>query len=380
MSTWTTDAARYETGLGHCARDRYLRHHAGPQGTGWTPPAPAERLVTERALRYPLATLHREMVITDAVPSDASAYARTNSRQTGEPDPGLAREQATLYEGVIWTWTRAVLPLFHVEHRIMGVEVHDVVDLTPDVAWDVTVPLLTQQRGTGAYHAHLFTLVPEVSRPWAEAWPYLVPQLAQVLGVEARLGITVQETWVHALVTGKRVRAYDPTTKANTGPKYQASPLVYGYQSADGEWSVTKERGYQRTGLWEMPPAIWQQADCRSPLDYWTRYLFNTGDLQAQYHRLGPFHLEPWQRESLVQQVVAEETRWTQRLTMLRATAGAAAFGSVLFQAALDATVPQNRGVACRPLMGDPCPCLPICNREDGWETPTTSFGFEETR
>jgi hypothetical protein len=373
--TWTTDAARYETGLGHCARDRYLRHHAGPHGTGWTPPAPAERLVTEERVRRAFALVHKGSLAATGAPPDNSTIPWAAAAAAS----GLNAEQITLFEGLAWTWRRVVLPTFHVEHRILDVEAVDQTALTPDVTWETTLPLLTRHRETGAYHAHLFTLVPEVSRPWAEAWPYRVPQLAQVLGVEARLGITVQETWVHALVTGKRVRAYDPTTKANTGPKYQASPLVYGYQSAEGDWSVTKERGYQRTPLWEMPPSIWQQADCRSPLDYWTRYLLNTGDLAAQYHRLGPFHLEPWQRESFVQQVVAEETRWTQRLTMLRATAGAAAFGSVLFQAALDAAVPQNRGVACRPLIGDPCPCLPMCNREDGWETPET-LGFQEAQ
>ena len=49
------------------------------------------------------------------------------------------------------------------------------------------------------------------------------------MGTERKLGVQIDEVYIVALVKGRRMGEWNPEEGKASGPKYQNSPLVYGW-------------------------------------------------------------------------------------------------------------------------------------------------------
>jgi hypothetical protein len=416
LPLWLTDRSRFEAGTGHCARARFHGYHDGPHGYGWQRRAQSIPLVTGTLVHQPLAAVLECLRVTDALPPDTLVYRAIVRAQaeyarlvvtrglTNTLDPAelnhRVHEQTTLLEGLVWTWVRVVLPEFHKVYRVIEVEQEDVTVIgctcgigdrfgeahehaardCAGIGWMTRGDCLAQHRGTGGYGYHETKTTGVASMNWEAEWPYRVQLVAGVLGAERRLGITVDEVWIHALIKGRFDSTWDPEQGKAAGPKFQNSPLVYGWHRpaneplAPEEWQASYNyvkpdgsRGrlgktYARTGIWELGTP----AGCLSPSDYWTRWIHPTGLLGESYRLIGPIYRQAWKLDTFLRQLVAEERRWQDGLWKLHDVAASPDDRTIL----LDRHFPQNRGAACHSYYGDTCPFLPVCERKEGWEDP----------
>ena len=425
LSLWLVDRSRYEEGTGHCLRGRYLQYHAGPHGYGWQRKAQSIPTVTGTLVHAPLAAVLAYVAETDRLPSDEVVYTAITQAQdtyrTLVEKRGLAtllepalltqrvNEQLALLEGLVWTWVRQALPGFHAQYRVLEVEREDVTvygctcglgdgigtaeahdaRACHGIGWMTRGDALCVDRLVPVHSYHDFKTTGIANLNWEAQWKYRVQLVAGVLGAEQRLGIQVDQVYIHALIKGRYESEWNPETRKADGPKFQNSPLVYGWRRpgnpplAEEDWAASYNyvgedgkahrltKDYKRTGIWALPPEVWQQG-CVSPGDYWSRFLASTGKRNDCYRVIGPIGREDWKLKAFLGQLQGEEQRWQAILWALydlQVTQGKA-FASAEVQAYLDRYVPQNRGSACHNYYGDTCPMVPVCERHSGWEEP----------
>lgn len=429
LTLWLTDRSRYEEGTAHCPRARYLRYHAGPHGYGYDLKAQSIPTVTGTLVHGPLATILTEVGRKDALPTDAwiqehaiqpaiaeyhRIVERRGLRAIVDADDLAQRvvEQTTLLEGLVWAFVRVPLPEYHRQHRVVFVEeelptvigctcgLGDGVFDPPShegrgcggIVWMTRGDAIAQRRGAAegtGYRYDEFKTTGDPNASWEAQWYHRVQLVAGVLGAEEKLSCAIDEVYIHPLLKGRRQAEWDPMEGKASGPKYQATPLVYGgrqaanlpmygetwsakwggqfYTDVDGKRRKTSKE-FVRTGIWELPEALWRAGGATSPSDYWTAWIGN--ELLAQsYKCVGPIYRAQWKLDAFKAQLVGEERRWQQALWELYEASGDAA----AFHAALDRLVPQVRGDACESFFGDRCPFLWICDREPGWEDPLGS-------
>jgi hypothetical protein len=433
LTIWLTDRSRYEEGTDHCQRGRYLRYHAGPHGYGWDKKAQSMPAVTGGLVHGPLTAILGYLKEHDQIPTDRWIYDEAISPALAQYEAtvekrGLASitdadelarrvaEQTTLLEGLIWCYVRGPLPQFHVEQRVILVEeefvsvigctcgLGDLMGTAEDhdarqcdgIGWMTRGDCISQRRGapdgTG-YRYNEFKTTSGMTAGWEAQWTHRVQLVAGVLGAEHKLGAEIDEVWVPALMKGRNQREWDPYEGKASGPKFQASPLVYGgRRSANlplyGEdwlpkWAnqyyfdeVTQKRKkipkeYARTGIWELPASYWEAGGCVSPSDYWTRWI-GPEVLAEQFKLVGPIYRGEWRLPVFLRQLEGEELRHRGALAALYDVAQVEGLGwtGPKFQDALDLLYPQSRGGACESFFGDVCPNLPLCDRLPGWEHP----------
>lgn len=431
LTLWLTDRSRYETGVGHCPRARYLGYHAGPHGYGWARKAQSVPTVTGTLIHQPLADILGILQREDRLPTDrdvheaieaACADYRALVEKRGltavlEPE-GLAlrvNEQLTLLAGLVWTWVRVVLPQFHEDWRVVEVEREDVTVLgctcglgdqmgtaeehdargCGGLGWMTRGDCLAKRRTLPSYAYHDFKSTSQASGNWEAGFLHRVQLIAGVLGAERRLGVTIDQVYLHALIKGKYESSWDPEQRKAVGPKYQNTPLVYGWKREanpplmEEDWAVSyqyvdtagkhrRRSGYERAGVWTLPESVW--GGCLSPTDYWTRALAAEGKLSESYRLIGPIAREDWKLDGFLRQLQGEEGRWQNALWALHVLRERGVdWGHPEFMAKLDEVVPQNRGDACHSYFGETCPNLPLCDRLSGWEAPETC-GFVARR
>lgn len=419
-----TDRSRHERGLEHCPRARYLEYHAGPHGYGWRARAQSMPALTGTYTHQPITTVLARMIETDAIPPPehiqeaidvaTADYQRVVAARglVGVAEETLATrmaEQTTLLAGLTWAWVRTILPGWHAARRPLLVE-HEAVTVLGctcglgdgigtaeehdgrecgGVGYQTRGDVIAERREdprTLSYHECKTT--GQASQNWEAQWAYRVQLVSGVLGAERLLERRIDEAYIHALVKGRYAAPWSPATRSATGPKYQQSPLVYGWRRPanpglyDEEWAAeynyTDELGnnrrlskdFQRTGVWELPKALWQQGDCQSPSDYWTRWI-SPEILAAQVRVIGPFYREDWKLERFTRQLTAEEARWQQILWALyELTEAGHGWGDPPFMAELDRLVPQATGGPCSNHFGAVCPFTRLCFAEPGWQDP----------
>lgn len=427
LTLWLTDRSRVEAGLDHCPRDRYLRYHAGPHGYGWQRRAQSIPTVTGTLIHEPITDVLTHLLATDAIPSDVAIYtAITRGRDSYlkiVDDRGLRQilspedldrrvnEQLTLMEGLIWTWCRVILPAFHQTYRVVSVEQEGVTvlgctcglgDRIPPaedhdargcqgIGWMSRGDAIAQHRLSGSYSYHDLKTMGDLTPNTEAQWYHRIQLLAGVLGEESRLGVVIDEVYLHCLFKGRYQSEYSQETKSYSGPKFQNSPLVYAYHHPGNpplvlpQWAAKHSyldalgkarklsKDFQRTPIWTMPEEEWRKGDPLSVSDYWTRWLHGSGILGEQARVLGPIYRSDWKLEQFQVQLLAEEHRWADRLWRLHSfaqDAGIEDWADPGYQRSLDNLIPQARGTACASFFGDECEFLGLCNREAGWEDP----------
>lgn len=420
---WLTDRSRYERGLGHCLRARYLEAHAGPHGYGWVRKAQSMPAVTGTLIHDPITEgILQSLLEHDTIPPAEDVHAAIVAAQakyraqvetrgllhTTDPQELELRilEQTTLLEGMVWTWYYAALPAFHEEWKVVEVETEhvSVVGCTcglgdrvgtaeehsgrecAGIGWMSRGDCLTERRATGTLAYHDFKSTGMNSGNWRDTWYHRVQVMAGVLGAEERFGKLADEVWIHPLYKGAHKAEWDPIAKAAVGPKFQNSILCYGwYREANpplqaSEWAAQYDyvdedgkkrrlgKDFKRRGVWLLEPELWQQEGIYSPSHYWVSWVAPTGALQSVWEPIGPIFREQWKLDQFLAQMVAHEQGWQQILWRLYESG--LGWETAECQALLDQLVPMARGEACQNAFGDRCPNLRLCNREPGWETP----------
>jgi hypothetical protein len=422
LTLWLVDRSRYEAGTGHCAWDRYLTYHAGPNGYGYARLAQSVPTVTGTLIHEPIAAILQWCEEYDRLPTDTFVYAairqaietydrlvETRGLTTlGDPEALAKRtkEQTQLLEGLVWAWARVTLPAFLTEWQVVQVETERVTVIgctcglgdrigeaeahdareCQGIGWMTRGDCIARRRQTGGLAYHDVKTASMLSANWEAAYNYRVQLIAGVLGDERVLGQTIDEVYLWPLLKGKYESTWNAEEGKASGPKFQNSPLVYGWKKAanpplwDEEWATSfyyvgddgkrhrLGKLFERTPLWEMDAATW--AGCLSPGDYWTRVLLNEGKLGETSRVIGPIHRDDWKLESFLRELRGEERRWQETLWALHETGGV--WGEPAFMAALEARVTQNRGDACHQYFGETCSKLALCERTPGWERPET--------
>lgn len=429
LTLWLTDRSRFESGVIHCPRARYLSYHAGPHGYGWMTKAESMPTVTGTLVHDPITAIFRQMMVTDQIPDDRWVYdhaiapAMASYQQIIdtrglanilEPDQLALRaiEQTTLLEGLVWMWVWEVLPEYHAQYQVVLVEEelpvvlgcscglgdrigtledHDHRDCT-GIGYMTKADAIGRHRITGTHRYDEFKTTSDASMNWEAAWQYRAQVISGVLGAEQRLGATIDEVWIHGLIKGSHRASWDPELKKAAGEKYQQSVLCYGWRRPanpplyDEAWAHSQKlppdpitgkgkrltKDYVRTGIWELPSTLWSSQGALSPSHYWCGWIRGEGLLAQQYKAVGPIYREAWRLESFIDQLLGEEQR-TQVGVWAIYDAIAAAGGDYAHpdvQRVLDRHFPQAGGDACHSFFGAQCPNLRICKRQDGWDDP----------
>lgn len=430
---WFTSNTPITTGQRDCAYLRWLGYHAGPHGTGYRRKGHAVPLATGSAVHVGHQLIgdwilewqaknptRRLTAVPDPVIAwaageaasqyEASARAKGLILTVGDLDAaaaidGLILEQRTLIEGLIWIYAIVRLPVMLADYRLLAVEQEEgpVLDCTCGLGdwvgqWDVH-----QQRGCagivaqgrtdalweGASDATTGTIVYEElktkaseRKSWEDAWEHASQLWLNMEAAGKRLGRDVTTAFVPVLFKGwrGRDRGADPSQ-----PKYQHSPLCYGWYDAgnvplrEPNWSSrytwhddygqkhTLGRTYTRKPLWSPEieiPTIGAPATA-SRVERWIKGYITPVQYGDLLKVLGPFPLPRNQVRDATIALLAEERRWRDLVAELREAQAFTPDHPLVAE-----LVPRSWN--CTRYDGTPCEGRPICKKEPGWDAIDT--------
>lgn len=437
LTLWLTDRSRYTTGTGRCPRQRYLTNHFGPTGYGIVRTGESLPLATGKYTHLAIERLMQHLQQTDTFPpvpviraaiAEATAAYQQQVEQKGyrgllasERTDYVVTEQTTLLEGLIWAFSRTILPFLFTNYKVVEAEQESIyiLDCTcglgsantdaqahSDKGCQGIGQMLKQdciavhrQHGTGAYFETKTT--GWAGDTWATQWE-TKPQLPiGTFGIQERLGIEITETFIVGLYKGRRTKVKD----AWGGEMYrQESPLTYGYRRPGNpplatddwvpsyEWTDTrtgevkrKSRAHEKAPIWELAQSDWPlwveshaQDPTLTPVEFWTSWLPESV-INQQVFLVGPLRPHPRQIESLKVQIAGEENRWRETLWDLYEKQQIEPWASADFQARLDRDVPASWD--CRRFGAQSqCEFVPICFHQDGWEDPLATGQYVPRR
>ncbi len=427
-----TDRSRFEVGLDRCQRLRLLQYHWGPSGYGIARKAASIPLATGTYYHVGLAAVLTYVQQHDALPPDEAvreavreacdAYRRVVAVR-GLADEGqrldtVVAEQCALIEGFIWSFSLSLLPWLHeqcrmvsVEHDdakvlgctcglgdlIGGLEDHEARDCE-GVGFQFRLDLITEYRtrpGVLAYWE--FKGTSQTGERFDTQWE-TSPQFALGAVMEQeRLGAPIAEAYVIGLIKGRREGdAYNPETKRREGDLRQQSVLCYGYYKPANppmeqeDWQAEYEskdewgkghrlpKAYQKRGVWELGQSV-PLAEGVTPSEAWCKSMPREL-LAKQIQLIGPLQISQVLSHDILEELVAEETRWKGILYELYEALEASAWDwtAAPYQAALRRLVP--RSWSCRRFgKRYQCSMVAICFQHEGWESPL-EHGFIQRR
>lgn len=429
MSTpiWLTDRSRYTAGTGRCRMQRFLTNHYGPTGYGMVRKAESLPLATGKYTHLALEGLFRHLRDTDTFPEVAQIRAAIAEAVTAYDQRIAARgyagllqsersdqvivEQKALVAGLVWAFSRTILPWIYRDFRIVETETeqlyvlgctcgagalapqaeHEARDCT-GIGQMLKLDVLAEPRvGEGLIYFETKT-TGWAGDTWSEQWE-TKPQLAiGSFGIEERYGKKLTGSYIIGLQKGPRKKAVDAFGEEITR---QESVLCYGYcrpgnpPLAPEDWVPSyewtdeqgqvrrKSRQHEKRGIWEIEHGDWpvwlasKQADpTLTPTECWVNWLPQPV-LAKQVFLVGPMQPQVSQIASLKRAIVAEERDWQARLWQLYewASEHGAHWTDAAYQAQLDALFP--RSYDCRRFGSrHQCEFVPICFKLEGWDDP----------
>ena len=437
---WYTSGTPINIGQRDCAFERYMGTHAGKHGTGYRRITQAVPLATGGAVHEGVELIGDWIMEWQAthpnrrllnVPDEVTAWAATEAAGRYEAKArtrGLALsksdtdafaaieqlilEQRTLTESLIWIYALGRLPMMLSSYRLLGVEHEEtpVLDCTCGlgdwVANDVAhaargcTGIVAQGRADALWeHADHGGIVYEQiktkaqeKKSWEDAWEHSGQLLLDMEGASKRLGKDVSEAFVPILFKGWRGR---DRNAPETEPKYQHSPLVYGWFNPGGlnqdpEWSArytwyddygkkhTLGSTYKRTPIWpDTVPfpsgnnpngVVFREGASR--VEQWIKGYILPVQLVEFLKTLGPFQRQRGRVPAATASILAEERLWRERVEYLRSVH---AFDHT--HAEVVNLIPRSWN--CTHYDGTPCQFKPICFQEPGWEQIETMGVYE---
>ena len=421
---WYTSGTPLVTGQTHCAMARYLGTHAGVHGTGYRRASTAVPLATGKAVHHGLQlilewvqeyqTTHSGQRLIDIDPAvlawgaseAADHYARVARARGLILSPGdldtpaavetLILEQKTLVEALVWIYGLARLPHMLATHRVLSIEHEEapvldcscslgdwigrdvdhaargchgiVAQARTDVLWEHV------DDGTIVYEE--FKTKSSPRKEWEDLWTVSGQLLLNMEAASRRLGQSVNTAFVPVLYKGWRGRDRGAPP---TEPKYQHSPLCYGWYDAGNpplrepnwasryEWTDAytgkKHRlggTFRRTPIWDENYPLPSLRDGASRVENWIRTQIVEDQIGGLITTLGPFPRPVLRVPDAIQALLVEERRWRQIVSWLRENRA---------WEASHALVPQvvSRSWNCFRYAGT-CEFKPICDKDPGWE------------
>jgi hypothetical protein len=324
----------------------------------------------------------------------------------------LILEQRTLIEAQVWVFAALILPQILGESRILDVEHEEslVLDCTCGLGDGVADWVVHDQRGcSGIVQMGRADILCEgwadqvrgqitylevktkatPNLPWEKAWEHSGQLRINMETASRRLGKPIEAAYIPVLFKGWRGRDKGDPPEA---PKYQHSPLVYGYYDPGSpgfraaEWKSsykwvddygkghTLPRTYDRQPIWEetrvMPYATARAEAGR--VERWVLDYLQPAQWPALAKLLGPFpHQRAWIPETL-QSVLAEERDWRDLVGYIR--------DEVQQGHGTEAQIASSvitRSWNCLSFSGEPCAFQPLCFKQPGWEDPGTMNLFD---
>lgn len=463
---WLTDRSRYQRALGQCDFARWTEYHSGVYGYGirakaetvYLPTGIYVHRIVEEAARLslaegwvPLLPDKRSAVreIMNKVKEryyaliDARGLRSSGTGMDTEETLHIMEEQASLIEGLGWTWISCTLPYLTEHFRLISLEQEEtfalgctcglplnVGDLADHEArgcegggWMSKADMVLERLTDGEIGWHELKTGSNVHKKgWEQAWHHNVQFASGILGAERRLEKEVGHYYLHGLQKGSRRSAYDKITKEYSGPRRQDSFLCYIHHrpadppTVEEDWKAKREwyeydeftgtekkrrltNDYNKVPLWKVdfpgkPPE-------RSNVEYWCDWL-GAGELSALVRMTEPYPRPSMLLQEWVQEAAANETNWRLRAwrvyearqaavaRMIAEAKPTASLGTPTtnaalvdyqpeVQAALRANFPRN-WEGCHSYYGDDCEFLPICLHTPGWDDPLGSGKFVHRR
>lgn len=456
---WLTDRSRYQRALGQCDYARQLEYHSGPYGygirakaetvylptgiyvhriveeasrlswhNGWVPLLPEQRTDVREIIKGVVARYH---ALIDA------RGLRSSGELGVEETLHVMEEQATLIEGLGWTWISAVLPYLTEHFRPISIEEEEtfVLGCTCGLPLNVGDPADHESRGCeggvwmskadlvlerladGEIGWHELKTGSNVHKSeWSQSFEHNVQFASGILGAERRLEREIGHYYLHGLQKGTRRSAYDKITRKYSGPRRQDSFLCYAYNKpadpptipeddwrAKYEWHEYDElsgterkrrlgKGYEKSPIWKadfpQKPLEW------SNVEYWCEWL-GASELSGLVRMTEPYPRPSMLLLEWVEEAAANELSWRRRAWNVyeaRAAASTRMSGDgkppssvalVDYQPevrrALHENFPRN-WEGCHSYYGDTCEFLPICLHEPGWDDPVGSGKYVHRR
>lgn len=419
------DRSRYEAGLEHCLRERFLKYHSGPTGAGIRRASEAIPLARGTYVHQGIADILAQVQdhptepvgeghIRGAATNAAEAYrfkvSKAGLAQVDQSDNAatLIAEQAALVEASIWVWAIEFLPWLLREYEIVQVEEervhvlgcscglgdgigtvaeHEARDCTDSTGWMARLDTVVRKRSTGRLAYFEWKTVGQTGERWDTQWE-LQPQFAAGAAVvEAELGEPVDELWVGGLICGqRRASEWDPTIRKASGPKIQDTVLLYGYYSPGNpplkapQWAAKRDyvdnagknrrltADYKKTPIWDK--TFEGQQDGQSAVEYWVKWL-PAEVRRQQLAIIGPLNPQQHIVAELFDEVIWHERGWREKLwdAYKVLEMGEWNVQYPLYRSALNRLFP--RSWACRRYgKAHQCEFVPICHEQEGWQTP----------
>ncbi len=334
----------------------------------------------------------------------------------------LIMEQRTLIEAQLWIFATITVPQMLSTHRILGYEVEEtlVLDCTCGlgegvanwrVHFDRQCEGIVQQgradwilegweaskRGQLVYDE--FKTKASPNAPWEKAWEHSGQLRINMETAGRRLGKKITAANIVVLFKGWRGR--DKGDPPET-PKYQHSPLCYGYYDPGSEglrpggWAAqykwfddlgkghTLPRTYQNRPVWDMslPMLPTRQEDVGrfpSRVATWVMNYITPKQWGELVKVLGPFPYQPAAIPDTLRSVLAEERDWREVVQIIRErTLNEHEMGRTRSEIDIAADL-IPRSYQCTQFSGEDCPHKKICEKAPGWEDPL-SMGIYDIR
>lgn len=430
---WFTSNTPITTGQRDCAYLRWLGYHAGRHGTGYRRKGHAvplatgsavhdgHQLIGEWILEWQAKNPRRRLTsVPDPVIAwaageaaaryEAKARAKGLILTVGDVDAAAALdqlilEQRTLIEGLVWIYGIVRLPVMLADYRLLAVEHEEapVLDCSCGLGdwvgqWEVHAQrachgIVAQGRTDalweGVTEATTGTIVYEElktkaseRKSWEDGWEHAAQLWLNMHAASKRLGRDVTTAFVPVLFKGWRGR---DRGAAPTTPKYQHSPLCYGWYDAgnlpmrEPNWSSrytwyddygqkhTLGRTYTRRPIWledvEIPAA--GVRDGASRVECWITAHIQPVQYPDLLKVLGPFPLPRTQLPDATLALLAEERRWRDLVAALRDSHAFTPDHPLVAE-----VIPRSWN--CTRYDGTPCEGRPVCKKETGWEAIDT--------
>ncbi len=188
----------------------------------------------------------------------------------------------------------------------------------------------------GLYQYHEFKTVGDAGPAWRDSWETAMQFALGIKGAEQRLGVRIDQMYVHGLVKGRRQSEYNEMTRAYDGPRIQNSLACYGYRKfanppfdeedwqprwkyvgADGK-NHTLGKSYQKAPIWTATlPG--QRAE-QSSVERWIE-LLTEDQLAPMITLVGPLQRQDRIIDSAMDAVVMHEHEVRQKLDVINAEA-----------------------------------------------------------
>lgn len=433
---WFTDRSRYEEGLARCQRSRLFSYHFGPLGYGIQRKARAIPLATGSYVHEGIAEVLDYVKVHDKLPPDevtrsacvhaVRAYQKiVKLRGIAVMDQSdradiIEQEQSYLIEGLIWAFVLTTLPFIHQDCRIVAVEQEETLlvgctcglgDMIGDVqdhearacegiGFQSRPDFITEYRARpGVYAYWELKTLGQPNEPWESQWETKVQFAAGALGAAKRLEVEISEAYVVGLIKGRREGdTYNPDTRKREGMLRQQSMFCYWYRKPGNppfeaedwqpHWNYVGDDGknhtlgksYQKAPLWEIPLGKEAAAAGLSVPEFCAKFVGNEV-LAKNVLLLGPLNIQKILVNELVEELIAEESRWKETVWALYEALEANAFDwtSQGYQAVLRARVP--RSWECRRYgKRHECQFVPLCFEQEGWQDPLGGGNFVARR